>query len=158
VIPDASYGDWIYADEPGPGISWTYAYYWDGWKGPLTYLTPGAGYFYNRAGSDFNLTIIGKPLAEVNTTIYTGWNLIGYAKDVSMPLSDAIGPEYNPTGDMIFGDIAGPGISWKSAVYIEGVGWYSPDGELTELVPGEGYFYYREGNVFNWTYTDIQLS
>ena len=49
-------GDWIYADEPGPGISWTYAYYWNGWTGTLTNLTPGQGYLYNRAGPTFYWT------------------------------------------------------------------------------------------------------
>ena len=56
VIPNASNGDWIYADEPGPGISWTYAYYWNGWTGTLKNLTPGQGYLYNRAGPTFYWT------------------------------------------------------------------------------------------------------
>ncbi len=52
----AENGDWIYADEPGPGIIWTYAKYWEGWSGPLKNLTPGQGYFYNRAGPTFYWT------------------------------------------------------------------------------------------------------
>ena len=143
VIPNASNGDWIYADEPGPGITWTYAKYWNGWSGPLTNLTPGQGYLYYRAGSDFNLTIIGKPLAEANTTIYEGWNLIGYAK------TDTPGIDIIPgdKGDRIYGDMPGPGIEWTYARYWDG--W---SGSLTNLTPGQGYFYNRAGPTFYWTY------
>ena len=143
VIPNASNGDWIYADEPGPGITWTYAKYWNGWSGPLTNLTPGQGYLYYRAGSDFNLTIIGKPLAEANTTIYEGWNLIGYAK-TDTPGIDII-PGYN--GDWIYGDELGPGITWTYAKY-----WNGWSGPLTNLTPGQGYFYNRAGPTFYWIY------
>ena len=147
ALPD----DMIFGDEAGPGITWKSAMYIEGvgWYGDLSELTPEEGYFYYRTGEDFRLTIAGKVLTNISTPVYEGWNLLGYASVTSESM-DVINEPY--AGDMIFGDEAGPGITWKSAMYIEGVGWY---GELYELVPGEGYFYYREGNVFNWTYTDI---
>ena len=149
VIPNPSDGDMIFGDIAGPGITWKSAMYIEGvgWYGDLSELVPKEGYLY-MANSNITINVTGKEVTDTNTTIYNGWNLIGYAKDVSMPLGDAIGAEYNPANDMIFGDEAGPGISWKSAMYIEGVGW---DGELYELTPEEGYFYYRTGEDFRLT-------
>ena len=83
-----------------------------------------------------------------NITVFAGWNLISLPLE---PLDESISAVVtNPTpGDMIFGDKPGPGISWKFATYIEGIGWY---GDLTELIRGEGYLYYRNGDTFYWIY------
>ena len=148
VVTNPTPGDMIFGDKPGPGISWKFATYIEGigWYGDLTELVPKEGYLYY-AGANFTIPVTGNPVIDTNTTVYNSWNLLGYAKMENMTLSDAINEPYS--GDMIFGDKPGPGISWKFATYIEGIGWY---GDLTELIRGEGYLYYRNGDTFYWIY------
>jgi hypothetical protein len=148
VIPatQAADGDWIYADKPGEGFSWDYAYYSTGkWKGTLTTLEPEKGFLYNRAGSDFNISVNGTPLTEVNTTVYKGWNLLGYAKIETANLT-IIKEPYE--GDWIYADKPGPGLSWKYAYYSKGE-WKGP---LANFTVGEGYLYNRAGSEFYWIY------
>jgi len=153
VIPaeTAENGDWIYADTPGEELSWKYAKYWDGWDdygSGLLNLTPGEGYLYNREGEQVNLTIIGEPISSMNTTIYTEWNLVGYAGMESPSLGDIINEPYN--GDWIYADTPGEGLGWKYAKYWDG--WDDYGSGLTNLTAGEGYLYNREGPLFYWVY------
>ena len=152
--------------DPGPGTSWKAMTFVDSYSVEnLTWniykyetsinLTAEGTYNYTVAARDIakntnktNITIEAISTKTYSIQIYEGWNLISLPLMPEDTSIDAVIP--NPSdGDMIFGDIAGPGITWKSAMYIEGVGWY---GELSELVPGEGYFYYREGVNFYWIY------
>jgi len=145
VIPagQAADGDWIYADKPGQGLNWEYACYSSGWKGTLTTLEPEKGYLYNRAGPDFNISVTGTPLTSVNTTIYEGWNLLGYAKTESASLSIINEP---CDWDWIYA--WEPDIGWEYVYYYSG-GWY---GTFIDFTPGEGYVYCRAGPTFYWIY------
>jgi hypothetical protein len=143
--------DKIYGDYPGSGLSWKSARYYGGtwYYYGLTTLEPGEGYYYNRAGGNFNLTIAGEVVINTSTTVYNGWNLLGYVSVGSSGL-DIINDPVDD--DKIYGDNPGSGLSWKSARYYGGTWYYYG---LTTFNLGEGYYYNRAGGDFIWTYTDL---
>ena len=141
--------DTIYRWVPGEGYK--SAYYGGGqWWGEVSEvepIEPEVGYCYNRTGSEYNLTITGKPLTGIiETPIYTGMNLVGYASLKETNLSVINDPV---DGDTIYRWV--PGEGYKSAYYGAGQWW----GEVTKvepIEPGVGYWFDRKGPDYNWTY------
>ena len=142
--------DTIYRWVPGEGYK--SAYYGGGqWWGEVNEVEPieyGVGYWYERKGSGYNLTIIGEPLTGIiETPIYTGWNLVGYASLKETNLSVINDPvDY----DTIYRWV--PGEGYKSAYYGGGQ-WWGEVSEVEPIEPGVGYWFDRKGPSYNWTYT-----
>jgi len=151
AITGAEDEDTIYRWVPGEGYK--SAYYgggqWWGQPEEVEPIEPGVGYWFDRKGADYNLTIEGDPLAgtTIETLISTGWNLIGYASLEETSLSVINDPEDE---DTIYRWV--PGEGYKSAYYGGGQWWGQPE-EVEPIEPGVGYWFDRKGSAYYWTYT-----
>jgi hypothetical protein len=149
VIVGAVDYDTVYRWVPGEGYKSAYYGGGDWWGQPseVEPIEPGVGYWYDRKGAEFNLTIEGEPLTgTIVTPIYTGWNLVGYASLQETNLSVINAPvDY----DTIYRWV--PGEGYKSAYYGGGYWWGQPS-EVEPIEPGVGYWYDRKGADYNWTY------
>jgi len=116
------------------------------WAGTVTTFEPGKGYWYNRQGSEFTLTVTGQPpTGTITTPIYNGWNLVGYQSMQSQSI-DIIGGDAVVMDQIYeYDNVAG----YSSSMYTGAI-WA---GTVTTFEPGKGYWYNRQGSQFDWMYT-----
>jgi hypothetical protein len=116
------------------------------WAGTVTTFEPGKGYWYNRKGGQFTLTVAGQPFTgTISTPIYNGWNLVGYQSMQSQALG-IIGGNAGVLDEIYEYDNTG---GYSSSMYTGAV-WA---GTVTTFDPGKGYWYNRKGSQFDWVYT-----
>jgi hypothetical protein len=150
----------ISINPPGPPAGYHSAQYygsygWWEWE-TVEPIEPEVGYEYQRVGVDCTLTVNGtRPcLPTVETSIYTGFNLISYLNFTPTNLytfSPVEGDVVRRYVNNISINPPGPPAGYHSAQYYDSYGWWEWE-TVDPIEAGVGYEYQRVGPDYIWTY------
>ncbi|MEM4702895.1 MAG: LamG-like jellyroll fold domain-containing protein [Candidatus Pacearchaeota archaeon] len=142
---------YIYTINESANENWTYAYYYNEWKGELSILEFGKGYYFNNFDTSINITICGKiPTGNVTQKIYSeasiGHTYLGWESYTNGNISELL---INPPNNFayIYTINESANENWTYAYYYNE--WKGP---LTFFEATKGYYFNNFNEERNITY------